>query len=59
MSRAGYEHDTCIIGGGLEILHGTRLYCRLALKAKVMRMKGATQTLEITTSSWALSQLWL
>ena len=55
MSKAGYEHDTCI-GGGVEhyLKHG---YVPLGIEARAFHTKGGTQTLEYAYCDWALGQM--
>jgi predicted alpha-1,2-mannosidase len=54
MSKAGYEHDTCI-GGGIEhyIEHG---FAPDGRKQIAFHVKGAAQTLEYAFQDWCLAQ---
>ncbi|MBT7161216.1 MAG: glycoside hydrolase family 92 protein [Victivallales bacterium] len=54
MSKAGYEHDTCI-GGGIEhyIEHG---FAPDGRKQVAFHVKGAGQTLEYAYQDWCLAQ---
>jgi predicted alpha-1,2-mannosidase len=54
MSKAGYEHDTCI-GGGIEhyIEHG---FAPDGRKQVAFHVKGAAQTLEYSFQDWCLAQ---
>lgn len=54
MSKAGYEHNTCL-GGGLEY-YIERGYVPLGIKADAYHCCGATQTLEYAFEDWALGQ---
>ncbi|MDP6038826.1 MAG: glycoside hydrolase family 92 protein, partial [Candidatus Latescibacteria bacterium] len=55
MSKAGYEHDTCI-GGGIEhyIVKG---YVPLGIRAHAFHCDGPAQTLEYAYKDWCLAQL--
>lgn len=55
ISKAGYEHDTCI-GGGAEF-YLERGYVPLGIEADAYHLKGATQTLEYAFCDWSLAQL--
>ena len=56
MSKAGYEHDTCI-GGGVEY-YIERGYVPFGIEAKAFHVKGVgTMTLEYAYHDWALAQL--
>jgi len=56
MSKAGYEHDTCV-GGGVEY-YIERGYVPQGIKADAYHVKGAaTMTLEYAYHDWALAQL--
>ncbi len=54
MSKAGYEHDTCI-GGGIEhyMEHG---FAPDGRKQIAFHVKGAAQTLEYSFQDWCLAQ---
>jgi len=55
MSRAGYEHDTCI-GGGVEP-YIEKGYVPHGIKAHAFHCDGAAQTLEYAYVDWCLSEL--
>ncbi len=55
MSKAGYEHHTCI-GGGIES-YIERGYVPMGIEAAAFHCRGATQTLEYSFEDWALSEL--
>ncbi|MEM7126929.1 MAG: GH92 family glycosyl hydrolase [Chloroflexota bacterium] len=55
MSKAGYEHDTCI-GGGLEY-YKDRGYVPTGIQARAYHTQGGTQTLEYAYCDWALGQM--
>jgi len=56
MSKAGYEHDTCV-GGGVEY-YLERGYVPQGIKADAFHVRaGATMTLEYAYHDWALAQL--
>jgi predicted alpha-1,2-mannosidase len=55
MSKAGYEHNTCI-GGGIEF-YIDRGYVPSGIKADAFHCCGATQTLEYSFEDWALSEM--
>jgi len=55
MSKAGYEHDTCV-GGGVEY-YIERGYIPLGIEAEAFHLESATQTLEYTYNDWCLAQM--
>ena len=55
MSKAGYEHDTCV-GGGVEH-YIDRGYVPLGIEANAFHLKSAAQTLEYAYCDWSLSEL--
>jgi predicted alpha-1,2-mannosidase len=55
MSKAGYEHDTCI-GGGVE-QYIERGYVPHGIKAHAFHCDGAAQTLEYAYVDWCLAQM--
>jgi predicted alpha-1,2-mannosidase len=55
MSKAGYEHDTCI-GGGVEH-YIERGHVPIGIKAKAFHCAGAAQTLEYAYCDWCLAQM--
>ena len=55
MSRAGYEHDTCI-GGGVEH-YIEKGYVPHGIKAHAFHCDGAAQTLEYAYVDWCLSEM--
>ncbi len=56
MSKAGYEHNTCV-GGGVEY-YIERGYVPQGIKADAFHVQGAaTMTLEYAYHDWALAQL--
>lgn len=55
MSKAGYEHDTCI-GGGVED-YIEKGYVRHGIEAKAFHCDGAAQTLEYAYVDWCLSEM--
>jgi len=55
MSRAGYEHDTCI-GGGVEH-YIEKGYVPHGIKAYAFHCDGAAQTLEYAYVDWCLSEM--
>lgn len=55
MSKAGYEHETCI-GGGVEY-YMSRGYVPLGIVAEASHVKGASQTLEYSYHDWCLAQM--
>ena len=55
MSKAGYEHDTCI-GGGVEY-YIERGYVPVGIEAEAFHLSGAAQTLEYAYHDWCLAQL--
>jgi len=55
MSKAGYEHHTCI-GGGVEY-YMERGYVPLGIQADAFHLSGAGQTLEYAYCDWCLAQM--
>ncbi len=55
MSKAGYEHATCV-GGGIDY-YLQRGYVPLGIEADAFHLRGAGQTLEYAFCDWALAQL--
>jgi predicted alpha-1,2-mannosidase len=55
MSKAGYEHETCI-GGGVEY-YIDRGYVPVGIQAFAFHCSGATQTLEYAYCDWCLAQM--
>jgi predicted alpha-1,2-mannosidase len=55
MSRAGYEHDTCI-GGGVE-QYIEKGYVPHGIEAHAFHCDGAAQTLEYAYVDWCLSEM--
>ena len=55
MSKAGYEHDTCI-GGGIEH-YMEKGYVPHGVKAHAFHCDGPAQTLEYAYKDWCLAQL--
>ncbi|MBN1584332.1 MAG: GH92 family glycosyl hydrolase, partial [Anaerolineae bacterium] len=55
MSKAGYEHDSCL-GGGVES-YLERGYVPLGIQAHAFHCDGASQTLEYAYCDWCLAQM--
>ena len=55
MSKAGYEHHTCV-GGGLEY-YLERGYVPEGIQAEAFHVSGAGHTLEYAYADWCLAQL--
>ena len=55
ISKAGYEHETCV-GGGAEY-YIDQGYVPLGIEAKAFHVQGAAQTLEYAFCDWALAEL--
>lgn len=55
ISKAGYEHDTCIGGGAEHYIE--KGFVPLGIKAEAFHLQGAAQTLEYAFCDWALAEL--
>jgi predicted alpha-1,2-mannosidase len=54
ISKAGYEHDTCIGGGAEHYIE--KGFVPLGIQAEAFHLQGAGQTLEYAFCDWALAE---